>query len=229
MRFVVLGCTHGMHERVTVPSGDVLIHTGDFSHDNGRKSMRSFLAWFEYQPHAHKIFIGGNHDGALELWPDLAKAMVKELAPSAIYLQDSGCSIGDINLWGSPVSPSFCNWHFNRDRGEPIKRHWDMIPDKVDILITHGPAYGYLDVSGFDLEHVGCKDLLDAVRRVKPPYHLFSHIHHHYGTCPIGHETGEVTTAINASICDEGYSPTRHPVIFYYDNEKTLQKDSRSD
>jgi len=53
-----------------------------------------------------------------------------------------GTTIEDLKFWGSPVQPEFFNWAFNRERGEDICKHWDLIPDDTDILITHGPAFG---------------------------------------------------------------------------------------
>ena len=38
--------------------------------------------------------------------------------------------------------PVFGNWGFNIERGDPIQKKWDMIPDDTDILITHGPPIG---------------------------------------------------------------------------------------
>ena len=34
---------------------------------------------------------------------------------------------------------------FNLDRGHPLKEKWDLIPDQLDLLITHGPPFGILD------------------------------------------------------------------------------------
>ena len=51
-------------------------------------------------------------------------------------------SIHDIvglRFWGSPVTPRFCSWAFNADRGAPIRRYWDAIAPDVDVLVTHGP------------------------------------------------------------------------------------------
>ena len=73
------------------------------------------------------------------------------------------------------MTPWSDNWAFNRYRGQEIKRHWDMIPD-CDILITHGPPMGILDVTATG-EHVGCQDLLDTIKRIKPSLSLFGHIH----------------------------------------------------
>lgn len=194
--------------------GDVLIHCGDFTEDLGQASLRSFLRWFNDQPHAHKIFVAGNHDGALEKWPDLARAMIKEFAPTCTYLQDEGCVIGTTNFWGSPVSPRFFDWHFNRDRGADIRRHWDMIPDNTDVLITHGPPFGILDINGFDKTRVGCRDLYEAFNRIQPAVHCFGHIHHSYGTHKFVHDMGNSTMCLNASCCNERYKPVNQPWVY---------------
>jgi predicted phosphodiesterase len=216
MKLVLLSDTHGHHRSVSVPNGDVLIHCGDATTDAGRASLRDFLVWLEALPHPRKLFCAGNHDWAYEKWPDLALAAVKEYAPSATYLQDSGCEIDGFKFWGSPVQPEFCNWAFNRKRGPEIKRHWDMIPDDTDVLITHGPPAGHhgLDISGFDKSRCGCRDLYEAVMRVNPDVHAFGHIHHSYGTHKMIHDDGTWTHLFNASICDEAYKPTRHPWVF---------------
>ena len=50
----------------------------------------------------------------------------------------------NVRIYGSPWQPEFYNWAFNLPRnGEEMKARWDAIPDNTDILITHGPAYGY--------------------------------------------------------------------------------------
>jgi Icc-related predicted phosphoesterase len=135
--------------------------------------------------------------------------MIKEIAPSAIYLEDSGCEIDGIKFWGSPYTPTFFNWYFNRDRGAAIKRHWDMIPEGTDALITHGPPKGFLDWNPQDKFHCGCEDLLDRVMEIQPQVHAFGHIHSGYGQTVVGD-----TSLINASICDHRYQPVNAPIEF---------------
>lgn len=210
---ILVSDTHGHHSQVVVPQGDILIHCGDCTDDIGQAALRSFLQWFEGQSAPRKILVAGNHCGAFEKWPDLAQAMVKEVAPSVTYLQDSGVEIAGLKFWGSPVTPTFYNWHFNRDRGAEIKRYWDMIPDDIDILVTHGPARGYLDWSPYGKEHVGCDDLLEAIKRVKPKVHACGHVHGGYGTKVLDHEDKTCTVLINASICNEQYAPVNKPWV----------------
>ena len=54
---------------------------------------------------------------------------------------------------------------------------WELIPDNIDILITHGPPIGHGDrCSGGN--RAGCVDLLFEIQnRIKPKAHIFGHIH----------------------------------------------------
>lgn len=209
MKIVIVSDTHGRHDQVTLPSGDLLIHCGDCTDDAGQASLRSFLGWMEKQPFAHKILIAGNHDWAFEKWPDAARRMVELAAPSVTYLQDSGCEIDGIKFWGSPVTPTFYNWAFNRDRGPKIKAHWDLIPDGTDVLISHGPPKGFLDFNKADKFHCGCEDLLNRIMEINPKLHCFGHIHQGYGNTML-----ENTSLINASVVNERYLVTNAPYVY---------------
>jgi len=66
MKLVCISDTHGDHEQVSLPDGDVLIHAGDITGHGTEKDFLDFLTWFNSQPHAHKLFVAGNHDRYLE-------------------------------------------------------------------------------------------------------------------------------------------------------------------
>lgn len=205
-KLVLISDTHGKHWSMPkLPAGDVLVHAGDFSHGDWG-STRHFLRWFEQQPHKHKVLIAGNHDALCEQAPDLFNSLLRD-SPGITYLQDSGATIAGLKFWGSPVTPPFMQWHFMRERGAVIKRHWDMIPEETDVLVTHGPPQGYHDWSDFGNEHCGCRDLLGIVHLIQPKVHVFGHIHGGYGKSELGVGLG-VTQLFNASVCDEGYNPT---------------------
>ena len=215
MRLVVISDTHSMHASISggVPKGDVLIHGGDFCGQNSKVSVGSFLEWFAAQPHKYKIFIAGNHDGAFERDPEWCQKAIQEIGPDLIYLQDSGTEIDGVKFWGSPWQPEFCDWHFNLPRGEALAKKWALIPDDIDVLITHGPPHGILDVcpaypSDGTNVHVGCKEMAKAIPRVKPKVHIFGHIHEGYGT----HEQNGITF-INGSNVDGRYRPVNPAVV----------------
>lgn len=215
---VCLSDTHGSHWDIKVPDGDILVHTGDFSSHGKLPDTLDFLKWFNTHPHKHKIFIAGNHDWLMEQDPYFHRIIKMEF-PYLTYLQDEACEVEGLKFWGSPVQPRFFNWAFNRDRGEAIKRHWDMIPEDTDVLLTHGPAYGIADeaykVSRNALEHTGCKDLLDATLRIAPKLHLFGHIHYSGGQTFIGPKT----TYANVAVMDESYTVCRAPMVFDIDSD----------
>lgn len=204
MRIVAISDTHGQHEHLQVPEGDLLIFAGDCSSRGYLQEITSFLQWFSNHPHRHKVMIAGNHDFLFEDHPGLAESLI----PKGIhYLNDSGVVIEGTPIWGSPVSPRFFDWAFNRDRGPQIERHWSKIPRNTEILITHGPPAGILDKT-LRGEVTGCEDLLSHVQKIKPKYHIVGHIHEGYGTFVNGQ-----TTFVNACNLDAHYRMRNLPVV----------------
>ena len=207
MTFVAISDTHNMHTPLILPEGDVLIHAGDVTKQGSEAQVYHFLDWFSAQPHRHKVFIAGNHDFYFEREnPDKIAKMIPD---NIVYLNDSGVTIEGVKIWGSPIQPWFYDWAFNRKRGSEICKHWDLIPNDTDVLITHGPAYYRLDSVVSGGSHVGCMDLLTAIRRVRPKFHICGHIHEAYGTVKEG-----ITTYINASVLNEKYELVNKPIVF---------------
>lgn len=202
MRLVLLSDTHGFHE-LAVPDGDVLLHAGDFSRNGGLRDVERFERFLGRLPHRHKILIAGNHDFVFQKQRGLAQKRLK----SARYLQDSGCEVEGLRIYGSPWQPEFFDWAFNLPRGEPLRRVWARIPDEVDVLITHGPPAGLLDRNSAG-EAVGCADLRERVRAVRPGLHLFGHIHEAAGVAEV-----DGTLFVNASVCDLRYRPVNPAVV----------------
>ncbi|MCC6461480.1 MAG: metallophosphatase domain-containing protein [Saprospiraceae bacterium] len=206
MKFVFISDTHLKHEQVELPPGDVLVHAGDFSRRGTPEEAAAFLHWFAQQPFRHKILVAGNHDFIAERDPGLFRALLPE---GVLYLENSGIEIEGIRLWGSPITPWFFDWAFNRQRGAEIRRYWEAIPEQTDVLITHGPPYGLLDEVLRDPRPVGCRDLLRRVQEIRPRVHVFGHIHEGYGQRL---ENG--TLFINASLLDVRYQVVNPPVLW---------------
>lgn len=211
MKIAIFGCPHGRHDQLTIPDADILICTGDYTRVDRQSDVTEFLTWFAKQPHAHKILIAGNHNRMAEDNPVLFLRLLKECAlPHRItYLQDGGTEIMGLKIWGSPVSPSFCDWAFNRDRGAPIRAHWDLIPDDTQILVTHGPAYGHLDLvpaeyvqNGRD-RHQGCHDLREVIDTRLKRLKLHCHSHLHSEGCQTKVVNG--VTFVNGAVVGEDY------------------------
>lgn len=206
MKFVTIADTHGKHQSLKLPPGKILIHAGDITMKGEREGVVDFLNWFSLQDFEYKIFIAGNHDFFFEREAEME---IMQLIPdNVIYLNNTHTIIDGLKIWGSPITPWFFNWAFNRHRGEPIKRHWDLIPLDTDIIITHGPVFRALDKTTGG-EHVGCKDLFNKVQEVKPKVHICGHIHEAYG---IIDKSG--ITFINASVVNARYEMVNRPIEF---------------
>lgn len=212
MKFVVIADSHGRHHHVRIPGGDVLIHAGDITYRGKKSEVEEFLKWFQKQPHKYKIFIAGNHDFFLE--KEKPGVIDKIIPDDIIYLNDSGICINDINIWGSPITPQFYNWAFNKPRGAAIARHWNLIPENTDLLITHGPPRGILD-QVMNEQNVGCRDLLEKVKGLGIKVHVFGHIHEAYGTT-----RSFGTRFINASVMNDQYELVNRPIVFELPEQK---------
>jgi predicted phosphohydrolase len=188
-KLVCVSDTHSYHARTVVPDGDILVHAGDITRHGSLEDVESFDAWLGALPHRHKVVICGNHDFCFQEQPAKARAFIT----NAIYLEDSGCEVAGLTFWGSPWQPWFGGWAFNLPRGEDLAKVWAKIPARMDVLITHGPPEGILDTTNRG-DVVGCRDLMDRVRVVKPRLHVFGHIHEAAGLAEL-----DGTTFVNAS------------------------------
>jgi Icc-related predicted phosphoesterase len=209
MRLTFISDTHNKHKQVThaLPGGDILIHSGDISSMGYEHEIREFCKWFNgLDNYKTKIFIAGNHDWGFQDSPDRIKEIL-DFYTNITYLQDSGVEIDGVKIWGSPWQPRFYNWAFNADRGEDIMQHWNKIPDDTDILITHGPAFGYRDTVTGRTDRLGCEDLLSRILDVKPKIHCCGHIHTGYG-----YAWNEHTYFLNAAVLNESYNYAHKPI-----------------
>jgi Icc-related predicted phosphoesterase len=206
MRFVAISDTHGQHHQLSLPAGDVLLHAGDMSSRGKEAEVKDFLNWMASQPHPHKILIAGNHDFFFE--KSTPEKINQIIPPGIIYLNDSGITVTGIRIWGSPITPWFYNWAFNRHRGEVIARHWALIPADTHLLVTHGPAAGILDRTT-NGQHAGCNNLLSTIQQHQPLVHVCGHIHEAYGR-----QQQSPTLFINASVLNQHYQLVNAPQVF---------------
>ena len=220
-----------MHDRVTVPYGDILIHSGDATYRGYEGEVREFGEWFRNQPHMYKIFVAGNHDTSFEDSPIKARQWffdTEETDPAklcarnnTIYLQEQSVTLSvdgeDVTIYGAPHQPWFYDWAFNVRTSEELKAIWDKIPKGTDILVTHGPPYGVRDrCTNGDI--VGCRELKKAIGKIRPKLHVCGHIHEGYGV-----EQWAGTLIANSSTCDARYDPVNEPLIFEFKNGKMSQ------
>lgn len=220
MKLTIISDTHNKHNLVhyDLPGGDLLIHAGDISSMGYEHEILNFCTWYDkIITYDHKVFIAGNHDWGFLNNAGKINGLLTQFK-TIDYLQDDKKTLyydgpnGDITednitIWGSPWQPEFYNWSFNLPRnGEELKEKWNQIPS-VDILVTHGPAWGFLDdVEGRRGQHLGCELLAQRIKLIKPKIHICGHIHSGHG-----HYFDGVTHYFNASVLDERYLYANKP------------------
>ena len=162
MRIVAISDTHGQHNWIKLPKGDVLIHAGDFTKRGSRLEIKEFSLWLEKQKEKFKyiIIVAGNHDFYFEQNREDAKTLLPE---GIIYLEDSGIELDNVKFWGNPWSTKFHDWAFMKEDID-LGHSFSLIPDRTDVLITHGPPYSILDKTKSG-EHVGSKTLLNKIKQ----------------------------------------------------------------
>ena len=227
MKVTLISDTHTKHLYCEndLPGGDLLIHAGDFmSTGYSIEEAYEFFNWFDaIKTYDTKVLIAGNHDRLMENDPEKMLGVLTGYK-TIEYLQDEEMVLyfdgpnGDypednIRIYGSPWQPEFYNWAFNLPRnGWELGQKWSNIPNNTDILITHGPPWGHLDVTPYGNLNVGCELLRVRVDELKPKIHVFGHIHSGYG-----HKFYEGTHFINAAVLSERYNYTNKPLTFEWD------------
>ena len=203
---------HTKHKYLNPPEDcDIVIFSGDCSNPRepsiNEMQVRDFITWFVSLPIKYKIFVAGNHDTSIE-----AGYLTKDNFESVgiIYLENSSIEIERLKIWGSPYTPSYgIGWAYNKKR-EKLHDLWATIPDDTDIIITHGPPKGIMDLAYHKidnkwlLEYCGCRALLKRVFQIKPKLVCFGHIHDNednlnsgirqLGTLPTIFSNGSVVT-----------------------------------
>ncbi len=171
-------------------AGDVMIHCGDMLNlacDSDAELAR-VDDWFGDQRFDAVLCTGGNHDWALQRRVETGAVAFA----NARYLQDAGWEYRGLKFYAAPWVPDLPRHAFHApDR--VLRRKWAEIPTGIDVLITHTPPAGILDVSS-NGKSLGCPLLRDELARIRPRLHCFGHVHAGAGQTRIGD-----TLFVNAS------------------------------
>lgn len=212
-KIVCISDTHNSLEKIQIPDGDVLVHTGDATFQGKIEEIAKFNLDMMKLPHPIKIFVPGNHDFLFETKFQMARTLLDPSIQILDGIHNTITNVGNIKIFGSAIQPNFHNWAFNRDMVF-LEEYWKQIPNDIDILLTHCPPYGIGDLvrrqGTGQILNVGDRFLGDNVERVKPKFHIFGHIHEGYGFVQ---QNG--TTFINASIMTKEYVPLNKPIVFH--------------
>ena len=239
----IIDCISDLHGHYPkLEGGDLLIVAGDLTARNSEECYRKWYRWLEKCDYKKIIVIAGNHDNRIQDkgFPPMPASFNIE------YLCDSGTEfvLGYPNLepcfsekeeklyerkvlkiWGSPWTKKFEGMNpncmaFTVDTEEELASKFSLIPDDIDILVTHSPPYGVLDTVTKDIVngikcvrgfvHCGSHSLSSKLEKLpRPRLNVFGHIHENGGKQK---EYGTFTICVNASHVNEYYEPVNKPV-----------------
>jgi Icc-related predicted phosphoesterase len=212
MRVYAISDQHG-HLDLAVPPCDLLIHAGDICPDRigpfrafrhpeqqGAWFIDEWLPWRLRQPAAAAYATWGNHDfcGQLQNRPS------SEFAGRTRLTIDAVAEVGGLSIWCSPWSNPFMKWAFMKPPDE-LSRIYASVPDDIDVIVSHQPPYGYGDMllasgPGAESLHIGSRELVACIDRVRPRAVVCGHIHSGHGVFWRGG-----TAIYNVAVVDEQY------------------------
>ncbi|KAK4187478.1 ser/Thr protein phosphatase [Podospora australis] len=192
------------------PETDLAIHCGDLTEESKLHEFQTTLALLKTLPSPIKLVIAGNHDFTLDepvfrakasdatlrggVSPDLLKKTYGDFGEAkALFTSDDAHNAGiilleegthcislpngaTIKVFASPYTPSLGDWGFQYRRYEHV---WP-IEEGTDIIVTHGPPKGILDITD-GRSNAGCQRLFEKVNETRPLLHCFGHIHEAWG------------------------------------------------
>lgn len=233
MKIVAISDTHTKHGLIQIPECDVLVHAGDFSFRGKFMEVREFVWWLKEQPAKHKIVIAGNHEETFDnskLGGKFNAAcrdmLAKNLDEGIHYLENSSITIDGIKFYGTPWTPWFYDWGFNGLEGPDapfrygtypnLEDVYGEIPEDTNILICHGPPYGYVDQATDERAgSVEMRKLLESMKLHQLRLYLCGHIHE-----ARGHEVAFGNTHIcNVSSLGRDYATAKPPVVIDVDED----------
>ncbi|OAG06874.1 Metallo-dependent phosphatase, partial [Paraphaeosphaeria sporulosa] len=210
VRFLIMSDTHDGHGKIlrSTPQCDVLLHCGDFTQHGSPEAIKEALEAFSKIEAELKLFIAGNHEIALDKDYYLSQGGTAEghqkarglLCTPGVRFFEEGTheftlkSGAHFKIFVSPWTPRYGSSAFqyttNKDRFNQsnVTPSWaenfgttaSIIPESVDIVMTHGPPKYVLDKTG-DGTSAGCEHLRRAIARARPRLHFFGHVHKGYG------------------------------------------------
>ena len=209
-RFLIVSDTHGESlQHSPDESVDVAIHCGDLTEESKLAEFKTTIDLLKKIPAPLKLVIAGNHDwtldtpvfkqklSAVDLKPEdeavrraygafeEAKALLESedaKAHGIVYLHEGTHRFelengANLTVYASPYTPSVDGWGFNY---HPQQEHDWAIDSGVDVVVTHCPPKGVLDLTE-SRQRGGSQGLFAAVARARPKLHCFGHLHANWG------------------------------------------------
>ncbi len=194
MRIVHFSDWHG-DLSTKLPPADLYICTGDMLPDIGTPAQAAWIKARAGTLPGPTYVVRGNHDfEPLERLFDPEEWCTEfQDEPKVWEYEESGLAL--CGFRGSIMPPA---WGWSDTVSEQVMQNrcqaaYERGP--FDVLVTHSPALGVLDVGGYMRNSLGSAAMRDLVVRARPKLHLFGHIHESFG-----HEVFGSTLCVNSAL-----------------------------
>lgn len=185
VRIVHMSNTHNFlikgKKTTYLPHGNILVHSGDFSNNGTNEEFSQFDAWLGSVKdlYPYRVVVLGGRDA--KQFGSNFEVMRKKLSNATHVLCHSEVTILGLRFYGIP-------WYWGHRANMTLRpgaqnvNRYDDIPEGIQVLITHAPAFQRLDAlvpssNRATKEHWGSIELLEAIRRLRPCLHLHGHVH----------------------------------------------------
>lgn len=202
-----------------IPQCNLLLIAGDICPTASHKIqyqrnwlMGSFWNWLQQlrERGIEVVGICGNHDFIGEKKPEVLRRLPWS------YLEDSmhyfyGRSGSELAIWGCPHTKIFHEWAFMKSEEYLYYEH-SQIPESANIILTHGPPYGYGDAvfrGGGLEERTGSPGLTEWIEKNQPRFVFCGHNHGDQGIFQLGK-----TIIANVAFLGDNYQPKHPPQVF---------------
>lgn len=209
IRVACVSDTHNLHEELTLPQADILVVAGDFCGQGTVNEVSNFNQWLDFARHDYEeiLVVPGNHDWAIQRERACLPHFVRVLVDQEFVYKN-------VKFYGTPWCTEFGHWAYQLPPKQ-LQEKYDLIPHDTDVLISHMPAYGTLDLverpGGFN--HVGSKELADKIKSLPNlKAHIFGHLHLCGGQVGMS-QNHPRALAVNAAVVDEHYQLVNPPMV----------------
>lgn len=175
--------------------------------------QRKLIPWLADLDINHILVCPGNHDWFPYLFPVPAFNLCRSISRGDKQVNLYGLDIThefDRSIGWLPFSLAFCDWVFNAEERK-LGKMLDYI-GKVDVLVSHGPVYGFGDTDKNGVH--GSKGLLRFVEDYSPKFVFCGHIHSGRGIYKYNN-----TTIVNCAFTNDNYNAVNKIYVWCTDTD----------
>jgi len=209
---VCISDTHGHHRFLNMPRGDILIHAGDYTLYGNKSHAEDFNSWLGTLDYKHILVVQGNHECNAEWKNDavhiLSNATLLQHESIALDLEVAEILTGNLKHVPIRIFGTMFNWPCSGENP-----YFAEIPSDTNIVISHCPVYGYVDIGR------GCRALRNCMlERVRPKLVVSGHIHSGYGVTVEGN-----MKFVNAANAGQAHQVTKQPIEILLKSKSRLE------